>query len=124
MNELEEFYLKHGEPLKGVYLSMREMVMSHSPHIKNLWRYGMPFFYYKGMMLCYLWFHKKYQLPYIGFMDGNVMTHPALLSEKRSRAKILLLYPNQNLPVETIKELLKEAMEILDENKRKPWKKH
>ena len=61
-------------------------------------------------MFCYRWFDKKCALPCIGFMDGKVMDHPALLQEKRSRMRIYLLDPTWDLPVRTIDKLLRKGI--------------
>ena len=79
-------------------------------HITETWKYSMPFFCFKGKMFCYLWFHKKYQLPYIGIVEGKNIEHPDLILEKRARMKIFLLDPTMYLPIETIEEILKKAL--------------
>ena len=72
----------------------------------------MPFFCYKEKMFCYLWHHTKYKQPYIGFVEGNRFNEPFLIREKRSRMKIMLIDPNQDLPVKTIKTMLKKALDL------------
>lgn len=76
------------------------------------WKYGMPFFYFKGKMYCYLWIHKKHGQPYIGMANGNKLNHPALLAEKRARMKILLIDPNKDLEVEMIENILQQALNL------------
>lgn len=61
------------EPTQSCLLALRNLILSHNPSITPEWKYGMPFFYYKGKMLCYLWTNKKTGQPYIGFADGNKM---------------------------------------------------
>jgi len=72
----------------------------------------MPFFCYKGKMFCYLWIHKKYKQPYIGIVEGRKIEHPDLLIEKRSRMKIMLFEPNDDLPINTIREILQQAITL------------
>ena len=59
MTVLENFYLKQDEPTKGTLLALREIILCQDKDITNVWKYGMPFFCYKGKMFCYLWLHKK-----------------------------------------------------------------
>ncbi len=61
-------------------------------------------------MFCYLWVHKKYRQPYLGLVEGNRFDEPFLLQEKRSRMKIMLVDPNQDLPMQTIEDLLQQAL--------------
>lgn len=80
--------------------------------ITEAWKYGMPFFCYKGKMFCYLWLHKKYGQPYIGIVEGKKVDHPDLLQEKRARMKILLLDPGTDLPLKKINAILKQILAL------------
>ena len=106
MTEVEKFYHIQKEPEKGLYLALRDTILAQDPEIANVWRYGMPFFYFRRRMYCYLWFHKKYKLPYIGFMDGIQIDHPSLIQEGRARVKILLLRPDEDLPINILTVIL------------------
>ena len=70
----------------------------------------MPFYCIDGKMCCYLWFHKKWKVPYIGFVEGGKLDHPDLLMEKRARMKILLIDPHKNIPVKKLNGLFKEVL--------------
>lgn len=61
-------------------------------------------------MFCYLWVHKTLHKPYIGIVEGKRIEHPDLIQEKRARMKIMLFDANADLPVETIKSILKQAI--------------
>jgi hypothetical protein len=108
----DQFYLNFEEPVRGCLLALKEWILQSDPEVTAEWKYGMPFFCYKGKMFCYLWVHKKLRQPYIGFVEGNRMDHPQLLQEKRSRMKIFMLDANKNLPLKTIQSLLKEALQF------------
>lgn len=71
MRELDDFYLQHDEPIKGVLLALRGIILRQDKEITNILKYGMPFFCYKGKTFCYLWVHKKYRQPYIGIVEGK-----------------------------------------------------
>lgn len=47
---------------------------------------------------------------YIGIVRSNNIDHPDLLLEKRVKMKILLIDPYQDIPVETIREILDQAI--------------
>ena len=110
MKQIDDFYLKQDEPVKGVFLALREIILKQDSEITHVLKYGMPFFCYKGKMFCYLWIHKKYKQPYIGIVEGRKIEHPDLLIEKRSRMKIMLFEPNDDLPINTIREILQRAI--------------
>ena len=112
LSELDNFYLQKDEHVKSCLLALREIILSQDKDISAAWKYGMPFFCYKGKMFCYLWVHKKYLQPYIGIVEGKRFNHPGLIIEKRSRMKIMLFDPNKDLPIKTIKTILKQAIDL------------
>jgi hypothetical protein len=107
LSELDHFYLRKEEPLQSCLLAVRDLILNHNPSISQEWKYGMPFFCYKGKMLCYIHFHKKHKQPYLGFYD---IQSPDLLAEGRSRVTIFLFEPSQDLPVKTIIKILEKAI--------------
>ena len=80
--------------------------------ITSEWKYGMPFFCYKGKMFCYLWVHKKLGQPYLGIVEGKRLDHPDLIAEKRSRMKIMLFDANKDLPIEKIESLMQQTLAL------------
>lgn len=63
-------------------------------------------------MFAYLWKHKKFKQPYIGIVEGNRLDFPFLLKENRSRMKIMLIDPNEDLPMEDIKLVINDALSL------------
>jgi Domain of unknown function (DU1801) len=112
VSDLDNFYLKKEEPVKSCLLALREIILAQDKDIAAAWKYGMPFFCYKGKMFCYLWVHKKLHQPYLGIVEGKHIHHPKLLQEKRSRMKTMLFAADKDLPVKTIKAILKEAVDL------------
>lgn len=112
MRDIDNFYLQKAEPVKSCLFALREIILSQDKEISAAWKYGMPFFCYKGKMFCYLWVHKKNHLPYLGLVEGKHFDHPSLIIEKRSRMKIMLFDPNQDLPITTIVAILQEALQL------------
>lgn len=110
MSELDNFYLKQHEPVKGCLLALREIICSQDNYVSSALKYGMPFFCYKGKMFCYLWYHKKHQQPYIGIVEGKHFNEPFLIQEKRSRMKIMLFDPNKDLQIDAINTILQKAI--------------
>lgn len=111
-SDLDNFYLKREEPTRGCLLALRDLILNHNHEITAEWKYKLPFFYFKGKMLCYLWIHKKHKNPYIGFVDGNLIDHKDLLQEKRARMKILLIDKNEDIPIKKINYILNQAIRV------------
>jgi hypothetical protein len=84
MNVLENYYEKLEEPAKSCLLALRTIILNQDKDVSAAWKYGMPFFCYKGKMFCYLWVHKKHRQPYIG----------------------------QDLPIATIKTVIQKAIDL------------
>jgi hypothetical protein len=108
----DNFFLKQDEPTKSCLLAMRDIIMAFDDEITSAWKYGMPFFCFRGKMFCYLWVHKKFEQPYVGIVEGRRINHADLIIEGRSRMKIMLLNPKKDLPVRKIKMILKQAIKL------------
>lgn len=114
MKELDHFYMQQEEPVRGCLLALRETILAQDKNIVPAWKWRMPFFFYKKRMLCYLSYHKKRKPPYLALVDGNRIDHPALLAENRTRMKIMLIDPQEDLPIEIIVDILGQAIELLE----------
>lgn len=112
LRPIDNWFLQKEEPVKSCLLFMRQHLLSIDVHITEAWKYGMPFYCYKGKMCCYLWVHKKYQQPYMGIVEGAAIQDPDLLQEKRARMKILLLDPGKDLPLQKINRILKQVLKL------------
>ncbi|NEN22223.1 DUF1801 domain-containing protein [Cryomorpha ignava] len=112
MKELDNFYLNQQEPLRSCYLALRQIILDCDAHITPEWKFRLPFFYYKGKMLCYLWKDKNTNEPYIGFMDGMKMVHPALEQGDRSRVRIFRINPDKDIDKKEISDLIKSAISV------------
>jgi hypothetical protein len=112
LNPLDSYYFQKEEPVKSCLQFLREFILAQDPAITEALKYGMPFFCYDGKMFCYLWIHKKYQVPYIGIVEGAKINHPDLIIEKRARMKILLLDPHKDLPMKKINTIMKQVLKI------------
>jgi len=112
MKQLDDFYLKQEEPVKGVFLALKDIILKQDHNITHVLKYGMPFFCYKGKMFCYLWIHKKLKQPYIGIVEGKHFDEPFLIQEARSRMKIMMLNANEDLPLKQIESILQKALNL------------
>jgi hypothetical protein len=112
LREIDQFFWEKPEPVKGCMEALRRFILSFNADITEAWKYSMPFYYHGEKRLCYLWIEKKTGHPYIGIVNGKLIDYPGLIAEKRSRMKVFILDPNEDLPVEALTELLKLAIQL------------
>jgi hypothetical protein len=117
MKPIDLYFESKAEPDRGCRLFLRSHIMALTEDITEDWKYGMPFYCYRGKRFCYLWIDKKRAQPYIGFVDGLHLEHPDLLREKRSRMKILLVDPKGEIPLPTIDAILHAALSFVKTKK-------
>jgi len=112
MRPIDNYFLQKEEPIKSCLQFLRAHILKQNEEVTEAWKYGMPFYCYRGKMLCYLWVHKTLGKPYLGLVDGNRINHPDLLQEKRARMKIFLIDPTKDIPVKKLNILLKLAIDL------------
>jgi len=112
LSAIDTYFLTKEEPVKSCLLFLRGYILKQDKNITEAWKYGMPFYCYKGRMFCYLWVHKKYLQPYIGIVEGAKIKHPDLLQEKRARMKILLVDAEKDIPIKKIEGIMKDILDL------------
>ncbi|PTQ99533.1 uncharacterized protein DUF1801 [Mucilaginibacter yixingensis] len=112
LRPIDAYFLSHAETVNSCLQFLREHILKQDEHITEAWKYGMPFFCYRGKMFCYLWVHKKYHQPYLGIVEGSLINDSELLQEKRARMKILLIDAEQDIPIVKIDSILTQLLEF------------
>jgi hypothetical protein len=115
LSPLDKYYLDKEEPFRSCLQSMREIILMNK-EITEKWRYGMPFFYCKGRMACYLWLDKKKLKPYLGIVEGSRVEHKGLIQGNRKRMKIFMVDPYKNLPLKDIRSILKKMLIVYQDD--------
>lgn len=59
LNAIDNYFLSKDEPIKSCLLFLRDYILNFDKNITEAWKYGMPFYWYKGKMFCCLWVYKK-----------------------------------------------------------------
>ena len=108
--ELDNFYLHQEEPNRSCFLALRDIILAYHPEITPDFKYGLPFFMFKGKMFCYLWKDKKTNQPYISIAAGNKIEHPALFQGDRKRFKLLFINATEDIPIKVIEEVFDLAI--------------
>ena len=112
LSELDNFYLKQEEPNKSCFMALRDIILASDARIDAVWKYGGPFFYFKGKMFCYLWKDKKTSHPYIGIAKGEFLDHPLLVKGSRKKIKVFPVDPNADIDVKSLYEVLDAAKDL------------
>src|SRR5450432_904448 len=112
LRPIDHYFLEKEEPVKSCLQFLREHILARDKGIAEAWKYGMPFYCYKGRMICYLWTDKKLKQPYVGIVEGRLIDRPDLIVGKRARMKILLIDPARDIPVRKINGILKEVLAL------------
>lgn len=110
LNQLDNFYFSKPEPAQSAFLFLRNFILEFNAAISEHYKYSTAFFHYKGKALCYFSVRKKDQQAYIGFVNGYLMKHKSLAAENRSQIKVYYFNPAIDLDVDTVKQLLKLAV--------------
>ena len=105
-------FSKYDELTSSTFYALKDIIMAQDPNLETAIKFGMPFFYYKGKMFAYLWYHKKFKQPYIGLAEGRFLDAPELLQEKRTRIKIFLIDQTADIPIKRLKEVLQDAIDL------------
>jgi len=112
VHEIENFYLNKSEPNRSCLLALRRIILDQDSDVTETIKYGMPCFCYMKKMFCYLWVDKKKDTPYILMVEGKHLEHPELEAGTRSRMKVFNIDPNKDLPIEGIKSVLNQALDL------------
>ncbi len=112
IREVDNYYLNKEEPNKGCLLALRKIILEQDTNVTETQKWGMPCFCYKKKMFCYLWTDKKTDEPYLLMVEGKYLNHPELEEGSRSRMKIFRVNPNKDLPLDTVKLLLNDALDL------------
>ena len=111
LNNLDSFYENLNPEIRECLLALRDIIMDTNKDIRSAYKYGAPFFYYKGKILCYIWIERKSGEPYVGFYYGYLLNHPELEAGNRKQIKILKIDVYRDLPIQVIKIILLNAID-------------
>lgn len=108
LKDADEYFASREEPVKSCLQALRSYILSFDKNITETWKYRMPVYCYQRKMCCYLWEDKKSGMPYLGIVEGKRMFHPQLIAGNRARMKIMLFDTSKDLPLKSLREVLKE----------------
>ncbi len=110
VNHLDNYYLRLPEPQQSVLLFIRKYFLEFSAQIAEHYKYGGPFFHYKGKQFAYLAYSKVKNKTYVGLIYGYRLNHPKLVSEGRKQIKVFYLDVDKDIDVKNLNAILKLAL--------------
>ncbi len=110
LSPLENYFSKFDLETLSCLEFLRKYILKLDSTIMEEWKYGMPFYYIKNKIFCYLWVHKKMKQPYIGIVEGQKIIHEELIQENRKRIKILLIDQTKDIPLEKIDLIMHKVL--------------
>lgn len=114
IDDLDNYYLKHQEPIQGCLLALRDIILKTNKDIISLRKYRIPFFYYKNNRLAFLWVYRKKIV--VGFIiDKHIYTVvPGI--KRKDEIETILLDPNTDIPIDFILEKLQYRLQLYDKS--------
>lgn len=112
MKAIDEFYFNKEEPVKGCLLALKKIITDYNTAFESRWYYRLPCFMYQNQIFCYLWIDKKTQFPYIAIGKGVHIEHPDLIQGNRTFTKLLMINPEEDIPVDKIYSIFDMAMRL------------
>jgi len=109
---LENYYLKQPEPIQGCLLALKSIILGVNGHITHERKYQIPFFYYKGKKLCFLWVTRKKLL--IGFVEDRTLQELVPGIRRKDRMETMQLDPDADIPIDIILENLDRLIRLYD----------
>jgi hypothetical protein len=111
-SELESYYQKQSEPIQSCLLALKAIIMGINPLITHERKYQIPFFYYKGRKLSYLWVNKR-KLQ-VGFIEDKCLQKPLEGVRIKDRYRHIIVNPKEDIPIEIIIENLRNLIRLYD----------
>ncbi len=104
---IDQFFLKIPEPQQSALLFLRKYLIEEIG-LEEHWKFNTPFYYFKKKWFCYISYSakRKHEI-YIGFVRGNQIEFPNLVSEGRKQIKVLRINPNKDIDIDALKQISK-----------------
>lgn len=112
LKTVDKIYAKWDEPQLSCLLALRSIIREQDSGITETVKYGLPCFCYNDRHFCYLGINLRNMHPYLLMVDGNKLNHPLLDQGNRKRMKVFEVDPNDDIPIETVQEILEEGLTL------------
>jgi len=115
MKPVEEYILNQPEPYRSILLHVQAVVELSVPDIKLLYKFKIPFFYYKNKPFIYLNASHKKQYVDVAFMKGYDLTlhQDQLNGEGRTLVKSLRYKSLEEIDNDVLVELIQAQILLI-----------
>lgn len=110
--QIDNYFYSLNEPQKSCLLFLRRFILDHSDKITESRKFNTPFYYYNLKWLAFISYHPQTKIIYVAFVNGYLIDHPKLVSEKRKKQKIIYIDPEKDVDVRSLKKILNNACKL------------
>ncbi len=110
MKPTEEYIISQPDTYRSILLHLISAIEQTIPNTELLFKYGIPYFYYKKKPFCYLAVNHKKQFVDLGLARGFqlIKNQEFLIDEKRNTVKSLRYLNLEDIDNTILKEVLYE----------------
>jgi hypothetical protein len=114
MKPAEAYILSQPEPYRSILLNLQIIIESQIPEIELLYKWKIPFYYYKGKPFCYFNASHKRMYVDLGIVKGFQLTihQNKLIAEKRSIMKSIRYYSDDEIDSSVLVEIIQELIKF------------
>jgi hypothetical protein len=114
MKLTDEYIYRQPEQYKSILLHLISVFERELPHLELLFKWGIPYFYYKKRMFCYLAPNHKKGFVDAGFARGFQLKKnlESLVDEKRNTVKSLRYYSLEDIDNTILEDVIREAASL------------
>lgn len=111
MKLTEEYIFRQPEKYQSILLHLISVLKREIPDLELLFKYGIPYFYYRKKPFCYLAPNHKKGFVDAGFSRGFQLkgNQEFLVSENRNTVKSLRYYDLESIDNAVLEEVIREA---------------
>jgi hypothetical protein len=111
MKLTDEYIYRQPEKYRSIILHLIIVFEHEIPELVLLYKWGMPYFYYKKRMFCYLISNSKKGFVDAGFARGFQLkrNQASLIDEKRNTVKSLRYYSLETIDNSVLEDVIREA---------------
>jgi len=110
--KLEDYYLRQPEPFQGCLLALKHIILNLDERITHERKYQIPFFYFEGKKLAFLWMNRKKLM--LGFVTDKSIYPSKDGIKQKDRLEMIQIDPNIDLPMEMIAAKLLEQIRMYE----------
>ena len=114
MKLTDEYIFRQPEKYQAILMHLISVFEQKIPELQLLFKWGMPYFYYKKRMFCYLIANSKKGFVDAGFARGFQLkgNQNSLVDENRNTVKSLRYYDLEEIDNVVLIDVIEEAMTL------------